>query len=180
MCRDCLNSTHAFAFARAGYKLCPLGRKLLHECKYAKRAELCNALADLAMQAINDDQRLQGKNWLLVAVPMSRLGKAKRWFNQAELMVKRLERLTGWPSYNCLRKKSPRLHQAWLGKELRRQNMQQSISLMPGVQTQLLQKHSILLVDDTYTTGATADACCRVLRRAAGHRRVALLSAFRS
>jgi len=180
LCRDCRELRHSFRFARAGFKLCRLGRKLLHECKYARRSELCAALASLAMQAVLSDARLHGQSWLLVPVPMSRRRRAARWFNQAELMVKHLEKLSGWPSYACLQRSSTRLKQAWLGRELRRQNMQDGISLVRGCHREVLQRHNILLVDDTFTTGATADACCEVLRQAARHRRMALLSAFRS
>ncbi len=108
----------------------------------------------------------------LVPVPLYRRQYWKRGFNQTELLVEKLGRhfnktiIVG----NLKRIKRTR-PQYCLNKPQRIKNMREAFSsTVPAV----FEDKTILLVDDVYTTGATANECAKVLSRA-GARAVEVL-----
>ncbi len=115
---------------------------------------------------------------LIVPVPLYRSRLWSRRFNQSALLARAVGRLTGVP-VDCFLlgrvKRTP--SQVGLTAEQRRRNVAGAFRVM-GARGQLKGKR-IVVVDDVITTGATADACARTLKRA-GAARVDVLALARA
>lgn len=96
----------------------------------------------------------------VVPVPLHWHRLSSRGFNQADLLARPLAERLGVP---CLRGALRRVRQEEfqedLGAEARRQNVYGAFAAGPEAV-----RGRVLLVDDVFSTGATAAACSRVLR----------------
>lgn len=110
----------------------------------------------------------------LVPVPVHPSRRRARGYNQAEELALRLSKGMGIPvCADVLARSRKTAPQKGLTPQLRLKNLEQAFSvreegLWPGMDC-------VLLVDDIYTTGSTAEACARVLKRA-GIKKVYVLS----
>jgi ComF family protein len=106
-------------------------------------------------------------------VPLSRRRRARRGFDQAEALAAAVAPRLGIPAVSVLERRRDTPAQARRGGRDRRRALEGAFRSIPSP------PHSVILVDDVLTTGATAAACARALRDA-GTRRVLLLAAARS
>jgi len=106
---------------------------------------------------------------LLVPVPLHVSRLRARGYNQAVLLARGLARRRGLAcDPRVLVRTRATAEHAGLGADARRANVRGAFRLRPGVH---VHHPVVVVVDDVLTTGATADACARVLR-AAGARQV--------
>jgi len=105
--------------------------------------------------------------WLVVPVPLHRERRRTRGFNQAELIAKvALRELRDLPlilAPKVLVRTRPTESQTGYTREQRRTNLHGAFKVPDKAR---IKGHKVILVDDVLTTGATADECARVLRRA--------------
>jgi ComF family protein len=115
---------------------------------------------------------------LIVPVPLYRSRLWARRFNQSALLARAVGRLTGVP-VDCFLlgrvKRTP--SQVGLTAAQRRRNVAGAFRVS-GARAHLRGKR-IVVVDDVITTGATADACARTLKRA-GAARIDILALARA
>src|SRR5215207_693811 len=112
---------------------------------------------------------------LLVPVPLHPSRERERGFNQAALLARALTagrgmRLDEW---SLARVVHGGRHRAGMDARARRESVEDSFAV---ARPRLVYGERVLLVDDVFTTGATASACARVLL-AAGAREVFVLTA---
>ncbi|MGH9592789.1 MAG: ComF family protein [Bryobacteraceae bacterium] len=108
----------------------------------------------------------------VVPVPLYPRRRRERGYNQAELIAKPLAKVLGLPlRASWLARTRPRPDVLRMSRAQRWKSVRGAYSMHRGVR---VDKARILLVDDVMTTGATLDACSRVLRRAGAARVVAL------
>jgi len=100
----------------------------------------------------------------VVPVPLHPDRQRERGYNQAELIARPLARRLGLKlgSYLLMRTK-PRPAQLVLSRSEHWKSVRGAYATRRGVRVDKLR---ILLVDDVLTTGATLDACSRVLKKA--------------
>lgn len=97
---------------------------------------------------------------VLVPVPIHKSKLRKRGYNQAEVLAIELSRLTGIPVDNSLvERRVKTLPQKELNDLARERNIKNAF-FSTG---KIVQYKSALIVDDIYTTGATVEACTKVL-----------------
>jgi ComF family protein len=144
-------------------------RQIVHALKYRGHASLAKPLG-VRMRAAAAD-------WLddavVVPVPLHPWRSLRRGFNQADLLACAL----GRPVWRPLRRRRLGRPQAGLRADERRANVADVYALRRGRRTNV--PDTVVLVDDVLTTGATVDACGRVLREA-GVQRVRVLTAARA
>lgn len=93
-------------------------------------------------------------------VPQNRRSLKKRGFNQSKLIAEELAKILGVPCIKTLIRTNDGEVQHTLSAEKRRENVKKCF-----FETDLKGDGTILLVDDIYTTGATADYCSRLLKK---------------
>jgi ComF family protein len=147
-------------------------QKLILLFKYGGIHTLAQPLGRLLADAFPRSERAD----LIVPVPMHWWRRWRRGFNQAELLASELARRTGLPLRNAVRRKRWTPPQAGLSNSLRRKNVSNSFETAKPAAVRGLH---VLLVDDVFTTGATASACASALKRA-GARRVSVLTLARA
>jgi len=145
-------------------------RALLHLLKYDGMQPVADRLGELLARQILAIESVP-QTMLVVPVPLFRAKRRQRGFNQAEALtrsaVKALRRARPeWRltvATGVLERRRATQSQAGLTPHQRRANMRGAFfALAPD----RLEGANVLLIDDIYTTGATARACAQALRRA--------------
>jgi ComF family protein len=146
-------------------------RKLIHLFKYGRVRTLAKPLGRMLSSVLPRDERFD----VIVPMPMHWLRHWQRGFNQAELLAKDLSRRTHLPVRNAAQRVHHKAAQAGLTNAKRRLNVAGAFRVKNPA---ALHGKRVLLIDDVMTTGATASACARVLKRA-GAAHVSLLTVGR-
>lgn len=128
-------------------------RSLIRRFKYGKRPDLALDLGALLAG-------LPFPPGLLVPVPLAPERALERGYNQAELLARMVARIHGYPLWTGLERTLDTQPQHSLGKGARWSNLAGAFSAAP------LHGERILLVDDIFTTGATAASAQEALRAA--------------
>lgn len=142
-------------------------RKVVQNVKFARDRQVAQELArELAGLAAAAGFALPGA---VVPVP----GAAKHWrsYNLVNLLCHELAQSSGAPVAKVLARRPGRAPQVQLSRHQRLEGLENYIYLCNQID---LKGALIWLVDDVYTTGATADACAAALL-AAGARSVYVL-----
>ncbi|MDR3242503.1 MAG: ComF family protein [Clostridiales Family XIII bacterium] len=147
-------------FSCAGYG--EREKQIVHNFKYKDRAYYGAKLAEIMRD------RIQGEDIgadLLVPVPMFRKKERKRGFNQAAVMAESLSRKTGIECRkNLLVRTRDTAPMSKLGAEARRSNVEGAFAVAEDMRI-FVRERQVLLIDDVFTTGSTADACADALKK---------------
>jgi ComF family protein len=140
-------------------------RDVVHGLKFQGRRSLAARLGALLRQAAAP--ALEGAD-AVVPVPLHPWREWRRGYNQSALLASTLG-VPVWPLLRRVRATSP---QSTLDARSRHRNVRDAFALgsfWPGSAGRAAARISgrvLVLVDDVLTTGATLDACARVLREA--------------
>jgi ComF family protein len=143
----------------------------VHALKYAGRRSLARPLA--ALMERHGGDVMDGAQ-LVIPVPLHRSRKQARGFNQAAEIARHLP----VPMVSALRRVRATLSQTDLPAAKRHANVRGAFALTRRARGRL-RGATVVLIDDVSTTGATLDACARVLLDGAGAREVRALTAAR-
>ena len=134
-------------------------RQLVLKFKHGRRLALARPMARMIARQLPQDV---GKR-LLVPVPLHRQRLWHRGFNQSALMADHLGRLTGWPvDRHGLRRVRRTQPLRGMNPAQRARAVRGAFALAPG---HGFAGRRVLLIDDVRTSGATAAACARMLKR---------------
>lgn len=144
-------------------------RAIVHALKYEGRRSLAKPLAEL--MKVRGADVLAGSD-CLVPVPLHPSRRRTRGFDQALDLARQL----GVPVHQALRRVRATPTQTSLPAAQRHRNVRGAFAMAPRARS--LADATAVLVDDVSTTGATLEACARVLKEA-GVREVRALIAAR-
>lgn len=150
-------------FSRAWAPFCHGGAiaRAIHLYKYEDRPELARPLAQLLRRAASEFLAAAPTN--ICAVPLHFTRYLARRYDQAELLARELSALTpGARHVPALRRTRRTSRQVGQDEHAREQNVEGAFVADASV----VAGRRILLIDDVYTTGATARACVLALRSA--------------
>lgn len=147
-------------------------RRLVLAYKHGGRIALARLLARL-MAARLPDHGAGGEPALLVPVPLHRWRLWQRGFNQAALLSRELARLgKGEALVDGLERRKATPNLGGLGREARERALAGAIAVNRRRQPRIAGR-DVVLVDDVFTSGATARACIAALAEA-GARSIAI------
>ena len=152
----------AYDRARAVARYSGTIRQLIHALKYSDRQDGWRLYGRWMKNAAED---LLPETDFLIPIPLNRRRLWFRRFNQAALLADALSRESGLKSEPLmLIRNRPTKSQVGLTPVQRRKNVSGAFSL-PTRKRKAVKGAKILLVDDVITTGATAEACARKLKK---------------
>jgi ComF family protein len=145
-------------------------RSLVHLLKYDGMQPVARRLGALLANSLEAFAESEAQ-MLVVPVPMHAAKQRQRGFNHAELLARAVikemhRRHPQWGLHlgtGLLKRVRVTVSQAGLTSHQRRQNLRGAFF---APHPEKLAGRDVLLIDDIYTTGATARACSRVLRNA--------------
>lgn len=138
----------------------PIREKIL-QYKFEDKAYLASTIYEFFM----NNEKLYGflkKYDIIIPIPISSNRKRERGYNQSELLARKISRMASIPiEMQVLKKVKHNQPQSSLNRQQRKQNVKNVYK----VQNELkIQNKKILLFDDIYTTGSTANECARMLK----------------
>ena len=152
-------------------------RRLIHLLKYEGMEPIATMLGKrLAPQVAALLQSAGAEPVLVIPVPLHRTKHRERGFNQARLLAQAVirqvraadpaARLQLAPG--ILERRRSTESQAGLSTHQRRRNLRGAFFVSEASAARL-RGRTVLLIDDIYTTGATARACSQALKKAGAH-----------
>ncbi len=155
---------YAFSSIRSGWLFCEPIQKILHQLKYSGKSRLGYIIGQ-RLAVLVDKNYFQGMEWL-VPVPLHHTRFRERGYNQSFYIAKGLQPSLNIPIQTKIIKRRKRTKtQTKLTREERSKNVENIFSVLKSKKSDLANRR-ILMVDDVYTTGATADECARILMEA--------------
>ena len=176
-CEDCLRQPKHYRSARSAVLYTPGFRRVVHQFKYRGKIHLAAPLGEILLASFLRFWNI-GDMDLILPVPLHPRRFRQRGFNQASRLM------ANWKHFESRLSASLRLlirtratpPQAGLRRAQRRRNIRNAFAVQ---RPEAVRSRRILLVDDVYTTGATAGECARVLMRC-GAQRVDVLTLARA
>jgi ComF family protein len=167
-CGACLARAPRIARTRAAVAYGDLARALAIRLKYGRKVAIARTMARYMAPLVGE-----GSDRLLVPVPLHRTRLWGRGFNQSALVASELSRRLGIaadPLALARTRRTPPLK--GMSPLQRRKTVAGAFRVRDK---RAVAGKTVILVDDVLTTGSTADACARTLKRA-GAARVELVS----
>lgn len=164
-CGRCLAEPPPFDRLRAAVAYGDVSRQVALKLKYSGRPGLAETLAHFMLRHVRAGAGEGERTPLLVPVPLHRWRIWRRGYNQAALIASALSRRTGLPAgLDLLSRTRATPPLKGLGRRERALAVRGAFRVTPRARDRLAGRQ-ILLVDDVYTSGATAAACARALKR---------------
>jgi ComF family protein len=155
-----------FRRARSAVVYGDVARRLVHQLKYRDRPDLARVLATAMHRAGRD---ILDDCSVIVPIPLHYFRLWQRRFNQAGVLAQRLSKASGVPFDPLVLQRirsTPR--QVGLTASQREENMRGAFRVPDGMRGRITGR-AVLLIDDVYTSGATAKAATRALLRGGAH-----------
>ncbi len=167
LCGSCCVKMPAFDLARAALRYDDGSRRMILSFKHGDRTEYADFFARLLIQA---SHQLDLSNALVIPVPLHKQRLRARRYNQAALIAKvfaEKKALPYCPDMIIREKHTPPQQGNY---SLRKKNLAGAFRIKDIYKNDFGGKNDfrgrkIILIDDVYTTGATAGACARILKR---------------
>jgi ComF family protein len=159
-CAACLRDPPAFTRARAVFRYDEASRNLILAFKHADRTHAAPAFGQWLARA--GGEVLEQAD-IVAPVPLHWLRLAWRRYNQSALIAQTAARTANRRCVPDLLVRSRRTPpQGELGRAERRRNVRRAFAIDPR-HAGAVRGARILMVDDVFTTGATAEECARTL-----------------
>lgn len=172
-CGRCITHVPSYDIARSLLKFDKSSKKMIHAFKYHDQVEFSKLFSKLLCKTYRDEISVVD---IVVPVPMHRIKRLLRMYNQADLLCKGIAKVIGKPrSPDALIKTKWTKSQVYLSKRARKDNLKNTIILNSKYD---LSGKVVLLVDDVVTTGATLDYCSKLLKGAGAKSVIALTVAM--
>ncbi len=161
-CFDCRSYSHEFTQARGSWLYKDPVRAAVYRFKNSNRRDYAAVFAE-EMIRINIAWLRTLKVDFILPVPLSHKKRRIRGYNQAELLAVEIGKRLDLPVKKKLLQKIKETDQQ---KSLSRKKRQENLKDAFQIEEKLSFGASVLVIDDVYTTGSTADAVALALKEA--------------
>lgn len=190
-CGECVSAGFAFELARSAFVYSDAARSLVVGLKGGGLRSLAPLMADLGWAACAELLQMVspaeggnalgrsggpvdasggrgrlGPSLLFTWVPAHGSVQRRRGYNQAEILARRWAGLAGCEAAGLVKKTARTGHQQSLDRRGRRENLKGAFSTTRSTPPEGTK--GVILVDDVYTTGATAHEVSAVIRESLG------------
>lgn len=173
-CMDCRKKQPCFEQSTSPCEYTGIIRKAIVNFKFYGKKHYAKTLGRLMVEHLKEIQTIPIVH-IIVYTPLHPKRLLERGYNQAELLAKVVGKELNCPvGKDVIRKVKNTPPQSHLSRQERLKNLQGAFQLNPKVNLKGL---TILLVDDVYTTGATVDACAKLLKESGGAVQVYVVTA---
>ena len=167
LCDLCSKKAFSFDRGKALTVHAGAGKKILYDLKFHNMREYADTVGFfLALRFADEIRKWKGE--ALIPVPLHKKRMRERGFNQAFLIAARtsfwLEKLFGLSipvEERILVREENTKPQRTLPAEDRQKNVRNAFSV-----SERKAYHSVILIDDIFTSGSTLDACAKTLKKA--------------
>ena len=160
-CHDCQRGKSGITQGKALFLYQGSIKETMYRFKYSNKREYAGFFAEHALSQYGDWMRSKGIE-VIVPVPMYRKKERLRGYNQAECFARALSNVTGIPvDTGLVRRVKDTQPQKELSDLERKKNLKSAFQPTENI----VQYRQILIVDDIYTTGSTAQAVAEVLKK---------------
>ena len=160
-CKVCRTNEFQFDKARSVFMFNKVVQNMIHEFKYNEMTQIAKFMGMKAQEYIERFQPFDHIDYI-VPVPLHKVKKRSRGFNQAEYLAREISKNLNWKHLpKLIKRKKFTETQTKLNKDQRKKN----VSLAFAINTKYdIKGKNILLVDDVFTTGATANSITIALK----------------
>ena len=138
-------------------------REKIIQYKFENKAYINNTFTKIILK----NEKICGllkKYDIIIPVPIHKKRKAQRGYNQTQLIASKISRCLNIKfCNNVLVKNKDIIAQSKLNKKERIQNIKGAFRILNSEE---IKGKNILLLDDIYTTGSTANECSKILKKA--------------
>lgn len=159
VCSSCHNKKKYFSYSFVPLIYEGSARKTVIDLKHNNHPYYAKALAFLIADKILSSPEFCKFDYV-TCIPQNSVSKRKRGYNQSELIAKELSHLLKIPFIKTLKRSNEGARQATLNAKERHENVRQCYSC----DDKTFDGGTVLLTDDVYTTGETANYCSKLLR----------------
>ncbi len=164
-CEKCRSSKRGFERSVAVFEYNALMQRMIGDFKFRNRKDFKDFFADELANCFKE--QLSGyRIKALVPVPIHASRKRFRGYNQSELLCEELSKRLDIPVYACLVRQKKTAPQKTLEAAERRKNLFEAMGFAEPAEyvNADYKPDTVLLVDDIFTTGATAEACADIMK----------------
>jgi ComF family protein len=162
VCRTCAEWPAGVRAIRSPYAMGEVPRALVHALKYGGWSSVAEPMAERMAAVGLREETAEEARWV-VPVPTSAARLRERGYNQAALLARGFAGRIGLVAReDLLRRVRATATQTALHPGERRANVARAFTVPPGGAAELRGEH-VVLVDDVWTTGATALSCVEAL-----------------
>ena len=164
-CVNCHEVQLFFTYSRSAVEARGVMRDIVHRYKYNRGLWFEPFISELLADAAR--ARLSLEQWdMIVPVPLHPTKLAEREFNQAERLARCLSGVIGLPvAPKALVRVKATATQTAMTRAERAENVRGAFAAHEKW-ARVVEGNRVVLVDDVFTTGATTNACAKVLREA--------------
>lgn len=173
LCAPCMAKRPIYTQARAVFLYTEFSRSFILPLKHGDQTYIAKYVAPWLLRAGADFWPCVDA---IVPMPLHWIRLFLRQYNQADLMARHLSPLIKKPIWRALKRVRHTRLQGFLSYKQRHRNVARAFAL---VDTYTVQGKRVVLLDDVLTSGATANACAHVLKKA-GARDVFVLTLART
>jgi ComF family protein len=162
ICYSCSAERPSFDAARSAARYDGVVGEALRQLKYERAIWLAPDMAELLRNCIQAEY--PGRKFdLIVPVPLHRVRRRERSYNQSAILAHELGRRIGCPAMpGMLKRIRPTISQTNLTAQDRLSNVADAFQ---HEREKWLAGRRVLLVDDVMTTGATVNTCAKALKK---------------
>lgn len=177
LCPRCTSVKTSFNLVISCYEYNGLCKELLHRLKYSNEQELAavfgKKMGDTMGETLFGSSGNMYENSILMPVPISKDKMETRGYNQALCLAQAVSKVSGIKVVDGLFRIKDTQGQHKLTKVERSENIKGAFSF--NLKYNISCRH-VILVDDIFTTGSTAEECAKTLKHA-GAETVTVLTA---